>query len=770
MRHACIVAACLALAVPAPLSADEGAAALVRTALSKELTAADLAAAGIDVLRLGTDGTVEAAVTEEQLAWLLMRAPSARVLDRASLAAPADLGGDLAGYHTYAEMMADLAGLAAAHPQLALLDTIGTTHEGRLIVAVKLSDNVDVDEDEPEVLIMGCHHARELMSVEVPLMLAQYLLDGYGTSPEATELVDGREIWIAPMINPDGHVYVEDHNSGDWWTWWRKNRRDNGDGTYGVDLNRNYGYAWGYDDIGSSPSTSSVVYRGPAPFSEPETQAVRDFCAGREFALALSYHTYGELIIHPWCHDAIYTDDHELFTILGDSLARGNGYTVGCTATDILYPTNGDSDDWMYGDTITKGRIISYTVEMNTYDEGGFGPPDEMIQPTFDLMLGLNLTLLRRAAQPRGVLGPLPPQLYAVEDLADPYHLVSWSGQAPGDPNRPVSWELVEYRDFTGETDPGSDDGERWSLDGFALSGARFYDVPRSYYSDRGDDLYNTMTVVDPYPFDVLGDELSCRLWYDIESDWDYAYLEASLDGGLRWSTVPGDRTTDYDPNGTNHGNGITGYSGGWVSAAFYLDQIDGIGPGSTLMLRFSYVTDTSVDGEGIYIDAIDPVAGYSERAVLAPAHPDTFLVREAPATGEYAYLVRARDAEGQTSRWSAYATIAVSDVTGDGGGPPVVSSVSQCYPNPFNPSTALRLVVGAGEAPDGKRAPVRVEVFDVAGRRVAVPFDGVLTAGSHTIRWDGRGTSGRHLAGGVYFARCSIGDGRFVRKLVLLR
>ncbi len=102
---------------------------------------------------------------------------------------------------------------------------------------------------------MGNHHARELMSVDVPLKFAEYLLTNYGIIPEVTDMVDSREIYIAPMINPDGHVYVEQNHTGDSDYWWRKNRRDNLDSSFGVDLNRNYGYQWGFDDVGSSPGS-----------------------------------------------------------------------------------------------------------------------------------------------------------------------------------------------------------------------------------------------------------------------------------------------------------------------------------------------------------------------------------------------------------------------------------------------------------------------------------------------------------------------------------
>ena len=360
---------------------------LVRTRLSKGTGFGDLVDRGIDVLSANRDGTFDMAVTDDQLEWLRSGSLRVEILARPMLGATADLDENLGLYHTYDEMLSALEQMVFDFPDLTRLDTIGTSIEGRVIVALKISDNAGVDEGETEVLIVGCHHARELMSVDVPLMFAGYLLSNYGISSFVTSMVDGREIWIAPMINPDGHVYVQNNHTDDWWNWWRKNRRDNGDGTIGVDLNRNYGYEWGYDDVGSSPDPSSLLYRGPSAFSEPETQALRDFCASREFSVALSYHSYGELIIHPWGYDAIYTDDHEMFTVLGDSLSRGNDYYVGCTATNVLYPVNGDTDDWMYGETALKDRIFSYTIELNTYGEGGFGPPDSLIVPTFEKVL-----------------------------------------------------------------------------------------------------------------------------------------------------------------------------------------------------------------------------------------------------------------------------------------------------------------------------------------------------------------------------------------------
>jgi len=753
----------------APLVAVENTT-LIRARLPRGAGFGDITSRGIEILSANRDGTYDMVVTPGQLEWLRSGPLSVDILARPLLGAAADLDGNLGLYHTYDEMLSALGQMVLDYPSLTRLDTIGTTHEGRVIVALKISDNAGIDESEPEVFIAGCHHARELMSVDVPLMFAQYLLSNYGVSSFVTSMVDGRETWIAPMINPDGHVYVQNYHTGDWWNWWRKNRRDNGDGSFGVDLNRNYGYHWGYDDAGSSPDPSSLVYRGPSAFSEPETQAVRDFCASREFSVALSYHSYGELIIHPWGYAAVYSDDHEMFTILGDSLSRGNDYYVGCTATNILYPVNGDSDDWMYGETASKNRIYSYTIELNTYDEGGFGPPDSLIVPTFEKVLGLNLALLSRADDPFSVLGPHRPEIAGVVDLADPAHLVSWSGPQAGDPNEPVAWELLEYTGYRSAIDPGGAGGTVWELDGFTLSPVRYSTPAKSYYSGREDGSEYTMTMIEPYPVDLFGDTLRCNLWFAIEEGWDYAYLELSTNEGLTWTTVPGNLTTTVDPNGNNRGHGITGFSGGWTAAEFWPGLVVPLLPGDAVRLRFVLSTDAYVNEEGIYVDDITPVPAYDNKAVIADAHPDTFLVREAPGIDTYAYRVRAIDGEAHTSRWSALVFHNVTDITDSGEIPALRSGMESVYPNPFNPRTTIRFTVGEDEVSHSGRARVTLEIFDVAGRSVSVLEDGYREAGSHSVSWNGTGKGGGTAASGIYFMRLTVGSRSFSRKMVLLK
>jgi carboxypeptidase T len=290
-------------------------------------------------------------------------------------------GGTNGAFHTYAELEADLKALESAHPGIVKVYSIGTSLENRTIYAVKISDNVAADEDEAEVLFLGCHHAREWISVEVPFQLARYLAGNYDRDAGIRDLVDRSEIWIVPLVNPDGLEY-----SINVYRYWRKNRRANADGSFGVDVNRNYGFMWGYDNEGSSPEPSSEIYRGTAPFSEPESRAVRDLFLSRPFRALVSYHSYAQSILYPWSFIDAPTDRDALLGGLGLDMAdlieavNGRAYTVGRGAA-ALYTTNGDTTDWAFG----IAGIPAYTIElppMNAY-LGGFVNAENDIDGVF---------------------------------------------------------------------------------------------------------------------------------------------------------------------------------------------------------------------------------------------------------------------------------------------------------------------------------------------------------------------------------------------------
>ena len=280
-------------------------------------------------------------------------------------------------YHTYASVEVELHAIEAQYPDIAKVYSIGQSIEGRDIWALKISDNVEIDEPETKFFIVGNHHAREIMTPEIPLYQINYLVDGYDTDPSIRAIVDNWELWFVPMANPDGHVNVE---SGD--IWWRKNRRINSDGSIGVDPNRNYGYTWAYDDVGSSPTPSSSTYRGTAAFSEPETQAIRDLLEDKDFDYVFDYHSYGEMILYPWGHITDLTPDNTLFEQLSQEFKTViPGYVSG-QPSRILYRVNGDSINWEYGEQTTKPKIIAFTFEVNSSQEGGFRPPASLIEPT----------------------------------------------------------------------------------------------------------------------------------------------------------------------------------------------------------------------------------------------------------------------------------------------------------------------------------------------------------------------------------------------------
>ncbi|OLF17787.1 M14 family metallopeptidase [Actinophytocola xanthii] len=287
-------------------------------------------------------------------------------------------------YHNFAEMTAVLNAAVADHPTLISKRVIGRSYQNREIVAMKISDNVATDEDEPEVLFTHHQHAREHLTVEMALYLVAELTDKYGTDSRITNMVNSREIWIVPDMNPDGGEY--DISTGSY-AGWRKNRQPNsGSSAIGTDMNRNWAYQWGCCG-GSSGSPSSDTYRGTAPESAPEVKVVADFVRTRvvggeqQIKTNIDFHTFSELVLWPYGYTTADTApgltarDRNAFATLGQQMASTNGYTPE-QASD-LYITDGSIDDWLWGDQ----RIFAYTFEMYPSSGGlnGFYPPDEVI-------------------------------------------------------------------------------------------------------------------------------------------------------------------------------------------------------------------------------------------------------------------------------------------------------------------------------------------------------------------------------------------------------
>jgi carboxypeptidase T len=362
---------------------------------------------GVEDSRLMITATPAEAARIERLGFTVRRdAPPAPRRD----VRPRDFPPSDSGYHNYAETNAAVANTLATYPNLVSRTVIGQSYEGRDIVALKVSDNVGTDEDEPEVLFTAHQHAREHLTVEMALYLLDELTSEYGTDSHITDLVDSREIWIVPDLNPDGGEY--DIRGGDY-AGWRKNRQPNtGSSAVGTDLNRNWPYKWGCCG-GSSGSPSSETYRGRSAGSSPEVQAVLDFVATRvvggkqQITTNIDFHTFSELVLWPFGYTfddtapGMTTEEAETFRTLGEQMADTNGYTA--EQDSDLYITDGSIDDWLWG----VERIYSFTFEMYPSSGGldGFYPPDEVIARETSRNRAAVLLLLDYSDCPPRVIG-----------------------------------------------------------------------------------------------------------------------------------------------------------------------------------------------------------------------------------------------------------------------------------------------------------------------------------------------------------------------------
>ncbi|MFT2018380.1 M14 family metallopeptidase [Streptomyces sp. 796.1] len=409
-RRTTVIAALLTLALSVPLAAnadDAGSGSHEATPTTQRAQAADttrqyevtgpdtvaerteVAATGvvIDAVRKGSITiTADPAGLRQvrQLGYEVKELAGPPVRSGGKEATPRDFPPSDSRYHNYAEATAEINDRVAKNSNIMSKRVIGKSYQGRDIVAIKISDNVGTDEAEPEVLFTAHQHAREHLTVEMALYLLREFGDKYGSDARIKKLIDSREIWIVPDVNPDGGEY--DIATGSYRSW-RKNRQPNA-GATGTDLNRNWNHKWGCCG-GSSGSPTSDTYRGPQPESGPEVKVVADFVRSRivggkqQIKTNIDFHTYSQLILWPYGYTTADTaagltqDDRDAFATIGRKMAATNGYTP--EQSSDLYVNDGAIGDWLWGNQ----KIFSYTFEMYPGPGGGGGgfyPPDEVIE------------------------------------------------------------------------------------------------------------------------------------------------------------------------------------------------------------------------------------------------------------------------------------------------------------------------------------------------------------------------------------------------------
>ncbi len=569
------------------------------------------------------------------------------------------IDGSMGGYFTYAEMLSILDEMQAKYPNLiSAKDTVIDirTHEGNPIYWVKVSNTPNIDNDNPEVLYTALHHAREANSLSQMIFYLWYILENYESDAEIKYLVDNTEMYFMPCVNPDGYLWNQSTDP-DGGGLWRKNRYadENGD-VKGVDLNRNYGFEWGVDDQGSSPNANSDTYRGPSAFSEPETKAVRDFANQHQFQIALNYHTFGNLLIHPWGFSDSATEEDATFKALGNIMIEENNFTLGTGTETVGYVVNGDSDDWMYGDA----GIYAMTPEVGPQNFG-FWPPANAIDQLNKSSLLMNLRTAHLVHSYAQIVDDSP-TIISQESGILPLTLTNYglaSGDVTvtvdeGDNNIEVAFTeqiytldhlgaaevIIDYQVLAAESADLSflvtisngdytytevinkryikgdfqtwysnyaDDISQWTLDGvwsitdsdFVSAPACITDTPNGDYDGNSD-----FTIQLNETIDLTASEdaiLRFNAKWNIEEGWDYVEFLVGIEGE---ELVPQCGNFTVIGN-TNQDEGQPLYSGvqdDWVGEEISLNDY----VGHKINIAFRLVSDSYVEEDGFYFDDIE--------------------------------------------------------------------------------------------------------------------------------------------------------------------
>ncbi|MCH8012005.1 MAG: immune inhibitor A [Candidatus Marinimicrobia bacterium] len=632
---------------------------------------------------------VELAATEDQVGKLINEGFQVEIIqknltrfyqERFQLAVKRHRGfelGSMGGNYTFDEFVSELDSLHGLYPTLVSEKmSIGLSYEGRDIWAVKVSDNVDLDENqggdiEPLVLYTGVTHAREPLGMMNLIYFIYFLCENYGNDDWATDIIENRELWFIPVINPDGYVYNESNHPGGGGMH-RKNRRPVcTQGNQGVDLNRNYSYDWGLNKQGSSPDSCSDLYRGEGPFSEPETSVIRDFIESKNFKNVLHYHVYSNLLIHSFGMGEYPPEpDLSMLREFGAEMTKFNHYLVGTGIETVGYYVNGDAVDWSYGDQ----GLVSYTPEIGRFSDGFWPSPDriiplceENVRPNLyfakiagSLLKVVNVEVDQEFFNPgdtlslsfdiqniglRNSLGsvivtvmPMNNNLSIVQSVVElgviesrqlvnfpsPFDIVVGSSVGEGCHSgiiiKITDGEYETFHDtvtfIIGEPviaiqDDAESGMDNWTGGSWGLSD----DAPQgdSSFTDSPTGNYDSY---DSNPFewaDTIDLTLSAKpilsfsAKWDIEATWDFVQVQASTDG-ISWTSLKGKHTRPGSGRGVQP-VGEPGYDG--VQSQWVEEECDlsAFAGEPSVFVRFVVMSDNYTEGDGFYVDEIKILA-----------------------------------------------------------------------------------------------------------------------------------------------------------------
>lgn len=654
------------------------------------------------------------------------------------------------GYHSYADITMILRNMASTYPAICKLDSLPIkTFQNRWIYALKISDNPFIEEEnEPGLLVDGCHHAREWATIEVVLYFANHFLSQYATNSEIRDIVDNTEIYCVPVVNVDGYIYDYNGNGQVEWRW----NREPFEGTIGTDCNRNYGCCSGdlKGDWGAADSSKAMhrpgaeTFCGPCANSGNEIQALTIYAGSRIINAYMSYHSYGELLMWGWGYTQAPIPDVETASRFGNRMASmvnridGGTYTPG-QVSSVLYYTSGASEDWLYSwmHWVAGVANLSYVTEVGY----SFYPTqvlDSICRCNFNALK--YLAQLTRDSIPmlcEGVVAP--PQVYDIGSVGANF-TVRWHPLNSFE-NHPIGWELVEFSDPSVITDSLESGFDRWILKGFALATNPVHSGTHSFFSGNVAGQNTVVTSIHPYLVKT-GDSLTFWCYYNLEPGHDVAVAEVS-ENNLEWFNIDTLRFTGEQINWQRKAYSLTA----WI--------------GRSVFIRFRCMYDDGTQYGGLYLDDIWPACRFDTVQSISQNITDTLYQFTNHATGTYYYCARGNNAAWG---WGEYSTLKQADVilgvaehqTPDA--TPAAPYIT-LSPNPTRIRMEIRFLITDNRLRRNSDG-IKIDIYDATGSLIKV-FHQPASAIGHpsSISWNLCDQSGHKVPSGVYLIHLSAGD-----------
>ncbi len=512
-------------------------------------------------------------------------------------------------YLSLSQYYAKIDSLSNEYSDICSIETLGFTFNDNPLVILKIN-GTDCDNytGQNAFLLMAEHHSREWQTIPLSLFFAESLLSSYDADSNVKNLIDNNFIVVYPIVNPDGYYYSHDDPSGD--NYWRKNRAYRM-GFYGIDLNRNYNGGcnrnlmsdWGYPSGISLNPSDTYLYAGPYPASEIETRSVKKLINDYNFNISISLHSYAEALLYPWgsLYDSL-PDDSVIIPIAGkiaESMRKNDGFNpYDYYRSADMYPTTGDSDDWIYGWTKRlKGKT---TLPLTLEVDESFQPPASTLD---SLYRRIYPGLLRAAYLCDTIEGkmtemPLKPNL-----SMNGMDSLFWTS---------VNSEEADYFTLYMEKNPVYvtdfyNDTSKYTFTNVSLDSIDYYSSFASFHPWNMNGSASVIKLRDKINV-ISGDSFSFYLKYDLDANNDYLFVEASEDDNLY---LPIDTTKRF-----------TGTDASWKRQSISLEPW----AGKEIYIRFRTLFDGYTLNSGVYIDDIYPVADSNYKTLYAENVTDTFI------------------------------------------------------------------------------------------------------------------------------------------------